>query len=144
MSSCSGGGSLGKLNLLGWLGGQGTQSQPTGGRGLAPRGGYPSDQDTRPLAGQIVGLARDRTPSGIILTATVRMPRPGYSGAELVFTGRDSNGLAQFDLRARAPGTGSPPAFQDIVVGHYLTWAQLNGIRRIQVQGASNSRSIRP
>lgn len=146
-AACSGGGSLGNLNLFGWLGPGGGQNSFVQDRGLAPRGGFTANNDSRPVVGSIAALVADRTATGTIIRARAVLPSEGYYAADLVLTGISTRGLATYELRARPPAAVSrnvPVHLREISVAVHLTRAQIQYIRQVQVQGAANSRTVSP
>ncbi len=147
LAACSGGGgSLGNFNLANWFSGGGAQSATAVRRSLAPRRGYAAYVETRPLIAQVSGLWVDKTSSGAIVRATGLAPHQGFHSADLVIAKSSRKGVLTFEFRAQPPGSatsGGPAYLREITAGTFLSHAQLNGIRRIRVIAAQNSRTAR-
>lgn len=147
LGACSGGGSLGNLNLFGWLRPGNSQNNAVQGRGLAPRGGFVVVQDARPVVGTLVQLVADRTASGVIIRATAVVPSEGFYAVDLVLASITDRGVATYQFRANPPATVrriAPQNLRQLVSAVYLTDAQMQGISRVVVQSAGNQKSIRP
>jgi hypothetical protein len=145
LAGCSGGrGSLGNLNPFNWFQGNGAGNQV---ETLAPRRGYPTPVETRPLVDQITGLSAEPTPTGVIIRATALPPTQGYYAAELVLSGTTADGTLTLDFRAHPPQTAQPagaPYLRELVAAIFLNNNQRRGLRVVRVRGARNARSIHP
>lgn len=122
---------------------------------LAPEGGYPTPAaDTRPRVADITALAMEPTPGGAILRVKAMADSPGWWDIALRRAPGDDDDPAErrFDLRgrppvdatgARLPATGGPPALREIDAAVFLSDRDLDGVRRITVNGDSSSRTLR-
>lgn len=147
LGACSQGSSISSLNPFGWFRGGTGQNTIVQNRGLAPRGGFSTTQDTRQIVGNITGLSADRTATGVIIRATALLPSEGFYAADLVLIGITERGVATYQFRANPPASvrrNVPAHLRQIVAAVYLTTAQARAVRGIQVQGAHNSRTVRP
>ena len=143
LAACSGGNraSLSSFNPFNWF-------RPGAGtvQSLAPARGYARTVETRPLVERLTGAVAERTPTGVIIRATALPPTQGYYDAGLTKEGVD-NGTLTLSFRARPPQSAMPagPAhLRELVAAIYLTRAQAQGLRRVRVQAAGNSRTVRP
>lgn len=129
----------------GWFGG--SRSEPS----LAPRNGYPSDIDPRPLVSQVVSMSVDQVPGGAVVTAVGLPPTQGWWAADLVSTyvteaGQTApkDGVIQLEFRVVPPvsARGSVnKASRELTAGTFLSEQTLRGVRQIRVIGANNQRS---
>ena len=149
LAACSGGsgnGSAGSLNPFNWFHGARTNA-PGAPLTLAPRRGYGFAVDTRQLADQIVDLKIERTATGAIVRATAQMPFEGFYNGGLVLVASDRADTVNLQFRVRPPGRitrAGPAHLRQMTAGFILSNGQLRGLRRINVAGLRNSRSIRP
>lgn len=141
-----------RFNPLNWFGaaedvvvtedGQQVRVLPT----LAPRVGYPSFTDTRPLVPSVDQLSIAKSASGGIITASATLPALGYYDAQLVPVPADKAGVLQLEFRIRPPATnqGVGSAHQrTITAARSLSFEELAGISRIVVIGANGAKQVR-
>jgi len=139
-----------RLNPFNWFGGP---IQPTAApldangelRPLVPENAGATMTDTRVLIDQITSLRVNRTPDGVILTATGLAAAQGRFNAQLVPTGYD-NGVLGFAFRVAVPEGATDvgrDATRRITVARVLTQAELQGVRTIRVQAARNAQTAR-
>jgi len=146
LTACAGGtGSLANFNPFNLFRSAGAQNPRTI-QTLAPGRGYGFAVDNRPMVDQIIALSIEKTAAGAILRATAVTPTLGYHSADLVLVASDSTGEIAFQFRARPPAqttAATSPGLREIVAAVFLNTAQLRGIRRLTVNAARNSRTIR-
>lgn len=126
-----------KINPFNWFGGSKTET-------VQVVDGVP--QDPRPLVQEVTGLEVARQPGGAIVTATGVPPTQGWWDAELV---RDGDGTAEdgtltYRFVVKAPlelRRSSTPQSREVTAAVFLSDIGLQDVRKIVVQGASNSRS---
>lgn len=117
---------------------------------LEPEGGYPDVvQDPRPLVARITAIKTARTPGGIILRAFADPGAAGYWDPDLVdVTPDDPTGdVITLEFRAMPPAAGAGIAAGSdgtLDAATFLSDAETRGMRRIEVVGASGSRSFSP
>lgn len=145
LTACSGGsfGSGGRLNPLNWFGGNSGAERRAS---LEPRRGYAATREYRPLVDQITDLTVERTPTGVIITATALPPTQGWFNAELVRVQQDSTDEAVFEFRVEPPlGTKpvGPARSREITAGAFLSDQDVAGLGTIRVIGARNTQSAR-
>ncbi len=135
-----------RFNPLNWFG-QSTSQVPVDANGqirpLVPQGRGNVTVDGRVLVQSISSLRVDRSPTGAIVTATGLAPTQGYFNAELVSRGVD-NGVLLLEFRAQAPTAFNVPGSdrsRQITVAYDIESNELAGIRSVQVQSASNTRT---
>ena len=107
--------------------------------------------DPRPLIDQVVDVAAERVPGGIIVRATGLPPTLGYWSADLVPADPDlrpdENGVVTLDFRALPPVVAQPPgspSSRQIVTGYFLSEQTLRGVRAVAVRAERTTRSFRP
>lgn len=128
-----------RLNPFNWFGG----SEET-----APQPALPgAPVDRRILVENVVAMAVERMPGGVIVRATGMPPTQGYWDAELVARPVEG-GQIVYDFRVFPPITGaavSTPQSRVIEVATFLSDFRMEseGIRQISVQGATNARTSR-
>lgn len=130
-----------RFNPFNWFG----RSQE-GPASLAPDGGYASGViDNRALVTEVTGLEVTRTPGGAVLAARGLPPTQGWWDAELVAeTEEPVDGVLTYAFRVAEPRTVtrvSTPQSREVTAGLFLSDQTLEGVRRIVVLGATNSRS---
>ncbi len=141
LAACSGGSaSVSSLNPFTWGSGR-------SGTEIAPRGGYDvASRDLRPFVDQVTRLSVERTPNGLIITATGVPPTQGWYFAELVPVPTEDASTAAYQFKVTQPlgttGVG-PVRSRQITAGAFLTNLEAAGIRTITVQAARNSQSVR-
>ncbi len=139
-----------RMNPVHWFGGHHEKAAPT----LAPKDGYPVNIDPRPLVDRIAAVHVDKTPEGIIVTATALPPTQGYWSAELVPTARTyddkpaaENGVMTLDYRIMPPRTGQPVGSKksrEITAAFFLSNQTLASVKKIVVNASQNQLSARP
>jgi len=133
-----------RLNPFNWFG-----KSEEGPATLAPRGGYVDRViDNRALVGSVTGLEITRTQGGALVVATGLAPTPGWWDAELVAESETpaGDGTLTYAFRVAEPGAPpptAPPPARELTSAVFLSAQSLEGVRRIVVLGATNSRSIR-
>ena len=137
LTGCASFPSFGSLNLGDGLFG-GARTARTG---LAPSRGYPDIADPRPPAARIVGIAAERTATGVLLRATVAVPAAGYMGVQLAERRQAETGVIVLD--ARLQGRAGPAA-ATAIAAIFLPYSKLGGTREIRLVSAANSVSYRP
>lgn len=112
-------------------------------RPLVPEGRRTVIVDGRTLVQSVTALSVDRGPSGAIVRATGVAPTQGYFNAQLVNAGV-SSGVLTLEFRAQAPSgfeaEGTPQSRQ-INAAYVIDASDLQDIRTVRVQAATNSRS---
>jgi len=105
--------------------------------------------DYRNMVDQVTSLSVDRQPGGAIVRARGLPQTQGFWNAELVALndGKAVKGTLSFEFRVAPPVPGddaiSTPQSREIIVGLYLSDFKLEDVRRIEVIGAQNRRSVR-
>ncbi|WP_425093361.1 hypothetical protein [Tropicimonas sp. S265A] len=127
--------------------------------GLAACGGEPDIErlepvpdreirEVRDLVSTVTSTRRDRVPGGVIITATGLPPSQGWWAAELVSIDAETDSRTMsYEFRIAEPQFAQPPGTnrsREVVVGLFLSDQRLEGISQVVIQGAQNSRSIRP
>lgn len=137
-----------RLNPSNWFGSGGGAVAAVGASGevepLVPDGARTLVLDARPLLAEVTSVSLDRTPDGAILRATGRASSQGWFNADLVLTAIEG-GTATYAFRAEAPrgfAAAGTPASRQITAAVNLDLAELQGIRRFRVEGASGARSV--
>jgi len=110
-------------------------------RALVPTNGLTVTVDSRQLVASVTSLRINRSPDGAIVQATGATSSLGYYNAELVPVSQDG-GTLTLAMRATAPAAPQT-GVQQISAAYLLSNAELSGIRRVVVQGQSNSLSSR-
>ncbi|MCA0272541.1 MAG: hypothetical protein LCH69_10810 [Proteobacteria bacterium] len=103
-------------------------------------------QDPRPVVQEVTGLEVARQPGGAIVTATGVPPTQGWWDAALVPDGDGSvkDGVLTYRFVVEAPlelRRTSTPQSREVTAAVYLSDIRLQGVSKIVVLGASNSRS---
>lgn len=104
--------------------------------------------DTRPLVAEIVKLKVDRFPGGALVHAIGLPDTQGYWEAELVPLNGEfpDKGVLVYEFRLVPPTTPQPAGTKrsrEVVVGHFISDQTLVGVRRVQVIGLNNRRTVR-
>lgn len=144
LASCSTGPeSVSLLRPSTWFGGNNTATEPVVPTTLAPRDGYQRIYDDRPLVAQVTQVTSERTPGGLIVTATGLPPTQGYAYADLLRAAPTGRELT-LEYRIRPPkdqqNVGTV-ASRQVVTGTFLTNDELAGYSIIRVRAATNSRT---
>ncbi len=138
LAGCSGGSSwVSNLNPFNW----GRSSGPTELTSSTGR-----VQDGRPFVDQISSLSVERTPNGLIITATGVPPTQGWHFAELVLVRDDNPSEAIYEFKVVPPPTGTavgPVRSREITAGAFLSNQEAATVRTITVSAARNSQSVR-
>ncbi|MFN0114392.1 MAG: hypothetical protein ACKVPY_06925 [Paracoccaceae bacterium] len=126
-----------KLNPRNWF--KGSRAEATVSAEAVPG-------DPRPLVAEVTELTVSRMPGGAIVTASGLPPTQGWWDAELVpVTGEEAEEgvMAYRFLLAEPPGPRrvSTPQSREVTAGAFLSDIKLDGIGKIVVMGAGNSRS---
>ena len=105
--------------------------------------------DFRDLIDQVTSLKVERQPGGAIIKARGLPQTQGFWDAELVplNKGEPVKGTLSFEFRVAAPlddnNAVNTPQSREIIVGLYVSDFKLDGVRRIEIIGAQNRRSVR-
>lgn len=132
-----------RLNPFNWFGGS-TEQVAT----LAPAEGYADlPVDGRQAVAQVTALDVTRRPGGALVVARGLPPTQGWWNAELVALndGVPVDGVLTLAFRVSAPPDAprvSTPQSRELTAGTFLSDQALDGVRRIVVKGAGNSRSV--
>ncbi|MEM1273605.1 MAG: hypothetical protein AAGF88_07295 [Pseudomonadota bacterium] len=100
----------------------------------------PESTDPRLLVAQVLDVTIDPLPTGAVVTAIGLPPTQGFWEAELVEVSR-SDGRLVYEFRVFPPLTTSAPGSQasrEVITAADLSVRDLDGIREIAVEGASN------
>lgn len=128
-------------NPLSWFGG----SQEVAATDLAAQA-VGTAADPRPLVAQVLSLSVDAFPGGAIVRATGLPPTQGFWAGELIRIDGEDPSVVTFRFVAVPPPEPSRVSTQqsrEIVVGTSLSRIELEGVREIVVQGATNARATR-
>ncbi|HSF65648.1 MAG TPA: hypothetical protein VLA78_14750 [Paracoccaceae bacterium] len=128
-----------RLNPFNWFGGS-EEAEPQPALPGAP-------VDRRILVDNVVAMAVERMPGGVIVRATGLPPTQGYWEAELVARPVEG-GQIVYDFRVFPPVTRQAVSTQqsrEVEVATFLSDFRMEseGIRQITVQGATNARTSR-
>lgn len=125
-----------KLNPLNWFG---QRANPVVAESIAVQ------NDPRPVIDTITALRLEDVPSGALLTSTGRGVAVGSWQADLVAL-PVIDGVLTLEFRAwPAPVVvGGSPRTREVTTGIHLSRADLAGVSRIIVQGATNAQTVRP
>ncbi len=129
-----------RFNPLNWFGGAESSANVDSTaniRPLVPDNGLNIVVDDRVLVTSITSLRINRTPDGAVIQATGQTSGQGFYNAELVPVASDS-GTLTFAFRAAAP-TSVRQGTQTITAAYVLTNSEVAPVRRVQVQGQTNS-----
>ena len=126
----------------------GSQSEPpsdsTGGEHQHP------NEDIRPRVAEITSLAVEYVTGGAIVLATALPTTQGWFKPELVNDapdGKPVDGVLSYSFRAVPPRETQLQSTQQsrvLTAALFVPDAGLGGVRRIQVNGVMNSRSVQP
>ncbi|MBK5932958.1 hypothetical protein C8N32_12721 [Rhodovulum imhoffii] len=129
-----------RLNPFTWFG-RSTETTPADSASTTPE-----NVDPRPLVAQVLSMQVEHIPGGAILHVTGLPPSQGYWEADLVPLNEETpeDGVLSYRFHAAPPAaptrTGTPQS-REITAGRFLSEQTLQGVRRITVIGAGNSRS---
>jgi len=110
--------------------------------------GEPTVVDPRGIVNEIVALKVDRLPGGAIITAIGRPQSQGYYDGALVPVNAEQpdKGTLTYEFRLLPPKTqtavGTPPS-RELTVGRFVSDQTLQAVRRIEVIGQQNRRTVR-
>lgn len=126
-----------KLNPFNWFGGSKEET-------VQVVDGVP--QDPRPLVQEVTGLEVARQPGGAIVTATGLPPTQGWYDAELLAANdrQAEDGVLTYRFVVNQPlelRRSSTPQSRELTAAVFISDIRLQDVRKIVVQGASNSRS---
>ena len=136
---------LGACGMFSSRNGAGAQSSDP----LIPKGGYPAPVAAGPLVQKVVSMRVSATAGGVIIRATGLPPTQGYWDGKLVPTNGgkpDAKGVMTYRfvlVPPPYPTRVSTPQSREVSVGAHLNDYDLRTIRRIVVEGATNSLSAR-
>ena len=135
-----------RINPLNWFGP--SQSTPVTASGalrpLTPENRKTRVVDSRGAIATVSALVLERTSNGAIVRATGIASTQGQFNAQLVTVGRE-NGVLTFAFRIETTSGATAPtsAFaRQVTVARQLSFAELQDIRTIRVQAATNTRSV--
>ena len=133
-----------RFNPLNWFGQSTEAPLDTNGerRPLVPLNSTTKVVDTRGLVQTVTGLTIERTASGAILRASGIAATQGAYNAELVVVGQDANTLTyafRIEIAQGLQGVGRASS-REVIAATVLSVAELANVRRIRVNGQSNSR----
>lgn len=139
-----------RLNPFNWFASGPSVAAPVDADGnlrpLVPAEAKVAATDNRTLIDQIANVSANRTPDGVILTATGIAAVQGQFNAQLVPASFE-NGVLTLAYRVSTP-QGAAASGSDgsrrITAARVLNNADLQGVRRITVEGARNARTVRP
>ena len=109
-----------------------------------------SNEDIRPRVAEITSLAVEDVTGGAIVLATALPTTQGWFNPELVSDapdGRPADGVLSYSFRAVPPRETQRQSTQQsrvLTAALFVSDARLAGVRRIQVNGVLNSRSVQP
>lgn len=129
-----------RLNPMNWFG---RESDET----LVPRGGWATETDRRALVPVVTELEVLRTPEGAIVRAAGVTATQGWWDVELRPTNdhRPVDGVMTYEFVVAAPRgqtNVSTEASRTVNAAITLSNIRLQGVRRIEVRGAQNARSV--
>ncbi len=135
-----------RINPLNWFGNSQPSAMTTSGerRPLTPIGGKSRVVDSRGAIQSITELTLERTSEGAIVRATGLASTLGQFNAELVETARESSVLT-LTFRIEAATTNTAPASahaRQVTAAYALSVNDLQDVRTIRVQSATNARSV--
>uniref|UniRef100_UPI0040478F74 hypothetical protein n=1 Tax=Yoonia sp. TaxID=2212373 RepID=UPI0040478F74 len=113
-------------------------------RPLTPENRKTRVVDSRGTIASVSALVLERTSNGAIVRATGIASTQGQFNAQLVTAGRE-NGVLTFAFRIETTSGATAPtsAFaRQVTVARQLSFAELQDIRTIRVQAATNTRSV--
>lgn len=123
------------VNPMTWFSRGNTEVAPAEIRPLVPERRVVRTVDNRALVGQVTSLEVIPTSGGAIVQATGVASGPGTFSAQLVRRGL-SGGTLSYEIRTFQGGGGGGST---VTVAEFLTNAELAGITRVEVSGASNT-----
>jgi len=106
------------------------------------------DVDPRGLVNEVISLKVDRLPEGAIIHAVGLPQTQGYYEAELVPLNDEfpDKGVLIYEFRVFPPQSATGVVnkrSREVLVAHFVSTQSLAGVRRIQVIGISNRRTVR-
>ena len=133
-----------RLNPLNWFGAsQAVPLTPTGElKPLVPQTRQTKVVDSRGLVQAVTAMAVERTPNGALVRATGVASTQGQFNAQLVPVS-STNGVLTlaFRIEAAANTVSGTAASRQVTVARMITTQNLQGIRSIRVQSATNQRA---
>lgn len=109
-----------------------------------------ANEDPRPRVAEITSLAVEDVTAGAIVLATALPATQGWFEPELVNdapNGKPVDGVLSYSFRAVPPRETQPQSTQRsrvLTVALFIPDARLANVRSIRVNGAQNSKSVRP
>ena len=108
---------------------------------------FQRQQDWRPLVDQVIGMSVESVPEGAILRATGLPSTQGHWAAELIQVEGDEidPSVLVFDFRLAPPPyrqNAGTEFSREVTVATYLSFVDLDGVRRIVVRGQRTERSV--
>ena len=109
-----------------------------------------ANEDIRPRVAEITSLAVEDVTAGAIVLATALPVTQGWFKPELVNdapNGKPVDGVLSYSFRAVPPRETQPQSTQRsrvLTVALFIPDARLANVRSIRVNGAQNSKSVRP
>lgn len=103
--------------------------------------------DPRPTVTVITSLTIDRLPGGVIVRATALPPEQGWFDSQLVEETSSDASVRLYSFRGIPPENATRVSTQqsrELTAAAYISDIELQGIREIQVVGATNRRTVRP
>ena len=133
-----------RFNPLNWFGNSTAVATAPGQelRPLLPEGTQVGEIDRRGLIDSISEMRIDRTANGALVRATGEAATQGQFNAQLVPTGF-ANGTLTLAFRVEVPAgaqAGGSSATRQITAARALSFDDLAGVNRVQVQAARNAR----
>lgn len=135
-----------RINPLNWFGNaQPSAMTPTNERRpLTPAGGKTRIVDSRGAIQSITAVTLERTTEGAIVRATGLASTLGQFNAELVETSKE-NGVLTLIFRIETATANTAPASayaRQVTAAYAMSFNDLQDVRTIQVQSATNARSV--
>lgn len=148
LSAC-GNGFSGRLNPFNW-GKHRAASAGAEDDVLTPPGGYPSDALLQaPMVERVLSMKVEPTTGGIVIHATGLPPTQGFWYSRLIATNDgapDDKGTVTYRFVLFPPKTPQPVSTQrsrEVTAGAFIATEKMGGIRRIVIEGRTNSLSAR-
>lgn len=129
-----------RLNPMNWFGRDSTET-------LVPSGGWGTGTDRRALVPFVTEMEVIQTTGGALLRASGLTATQGYWDVELraLNDERPVDGALIYEFVVAAPRTQTPvstEASRTVTAGVKIANTRLGGVRRIEVRGAQNARSV--
>ncbi len=108
---------------------------------------FETQVDPRPMVPIVTALTIDRLPGGVIVRATALPAEQGWFDSQLVAEASSDASVRLYSFRGNPPEDATRVSTQqsrELTAATYLSDIELQGIRTIQVVGATNSRAVRP